>query len=96
MSTLLPQISSHISKPRTSLPRDRLDLQSPSSTDLLTLTRVSLFRRYFTPDELRPICGLFSLRPLYSRLVHLRVDVTRTNSSVLFDIANRFRRKQLP
>ncbi|KAF9447067.1 hypothetical protein P691DRAFT_776410 [Macrolepiota fuliginosa MF-IS2] len=59
-----------------------------------TLTRLNLSGRYFTPDELRPIYDLFSLRPLYARLVHLRIDVTRINFSVLFDIANRFPRME--
>ncbi|KAF9447063.1 hypothetical protein P691DRAFT_732124 [Macrolepiota fuliginosa MF-IS2] len=59
-----------------------------------TLTRLNLSGRYFTPDELRPIYDLFSLRPLYARLVHLRIDVTKINFSVLFDIASRFPRME--
>jgi hypothetical protein len=57
-----------------------------------TLTRLCLSGRYFTPTEQLTIYDAFSSQPLYARLHHLRIDVTKFTLSVLYDIARHFPR----
>ncbi|KAJ3570705.1 hypothetical protein NP233_g4231 [Leucocoprinus birnbaumii] len=64
-----------------------LDIVRRSSS---TLTSLSLSGKYLTPVEQVAVYNLFTSRPLYDRLRHLRIDVTAFDLKVIYDIASQF------